>query len=148
MKLWRISNFASLDGAGGVLFPGRWHSAGRPIVYTAETPAGAILEILAHIDREDLPQSYQLIEIDADPALAYESVSLDALRENWREQHAITRSIGDEWLASNRTLLLGVPSALAPHTWNYLINPRHEYFRQLRIVGIERYPMDGRIAGQ
>jgi hypothetical protein len=48
MVLWRISNFAGLKGIGGLRALGRWHFAGRPVVYLAEHPAGALLETLVH----------------------------------------------------------------------------------------------------
>lgn len=145
MRLWRISNFADLNGGGGVLYPARWHSAGRPILYTAESAAGALLEILAHLDREDLPDDLQLIEIDIDDDVTFETVAPDMLPSSWRSDTAGTRSIGDAWLKSGRNLLLRVPSVLAPRTWNYLINPRHDGATAMRIVATERFPFDGRL---
>jgi RES domain-containing protein len=64
--LWRISNYADLSGTGGVLHPGRWHHRGRPIVYLAESPAAALLEVLVHVQVShpgELPAHYQLMEI-------------------------------------------------------------------------------------
>ncbi|MEF3366874.1 RES family NAD+ phosphorylase [Methylocystis sp. 9N] len=145
MSLWRISNFASLDGVGGLLAPGRWHNAGRPILYAAETPAGALLEILAHLDLEDAPDDYQLIEIGGAEKASIETVEDASLPEHWRDDLAATRKIGDEWLASGRSFLLRVPSALAPHTSNYLINPRHPEAATMKITGTIRFPLDERL---
>jgi RES domain-containing protein len=62
--LWRISNYADLSGTGGVLHPGRWHHRGRPIVYLAESPAAALLEVLVQVSHPgELPAHDQLIEI-------------------------------------------------------------------------------------
>ncbi|MGH7819352.1 MAG: RES family NAD+ phosphorylase, partial [Candidatus Binatia bacterium] len=47
MTLWRISNHSELKGIGGLRASGRWHTAGRPIVYLAEHPALCLLEVLA-----------------------------------------------------------------------------------------------------
>ena len=33
MILWRVSNHSTLDGSGGLSAAGRWHTAGRRIVY-------------------------------------------------------------------------------------------------------------------
>ena len=63
MKVWRISNHGDLSGRGGLRAAGRWHCAGRPIVYLAEHPASALLEVLVHFDIGDvsaLPVAYQL----------------------------------------------------------------------------------------
>lgn len=47
MILWRISNFATLDGAGAKLNPARWNSFGNAVVYAADHAASALLEMLA-----------------------------------------------------------------------------------------------------
>ncbi|MDE3106013.1 MAG: RES family NAD+ phosphorylase, partial [Acidobacteriota bacterium] len=44
LQLWRISNFRSLAGEGGLRYAGRWHTAGKPIVYLAASAAGALVE--------------------------------------------------------------------------------------------------------
>jgi RES domain-containing protein len=65
MILWRISNYADLSGEGGLYFEGRWHSVGRRVIYCAETPAGALLETIAHIPKKQImPKDYQLLKID------------------------------------------------------------------------------------
>ena len=57
MRLWRISNHASLTGEGGLYASGRWHTRGQRVVYLADHPASALLEVMVHleIDAEDLP---------------------------------------------------------------------------------------------
>ena len=66
MIIWRIANKAhnTLDGLGGMFVGGRWHTKGRPIVYTAEHPALSAMEILVHMDMDidDLPD-YVLLKI-------------------------------------------------------------------------------------
>ena len=61
MILWRISAYADLSGTGGLRVSGRWHQAGRPVVYAATSPPGAMLEVLVHleIDPEDRSHSEQ-----------------------------------------------------------------------------------------
>jgi RES domain-containing protein len=44
MELWRISIYADLSGAGGLMASGRWHSQGKRIVYLADHPSSALLE--------------------------------------------------------------------------------------------------------
>jgi len=48
MELWRISNYADLSGGGGLQAAGRWHTRGKRIVYLADHPASAVLEMLVH----------------------------------------------------------------------------------------------------
>ncbi|MDE2578140.1 MAG: RES family NAD+ phosphorylase [Hyphomicrobiales bacterium] len=145
MRVWRISNHADLSGLGGTLVSGRWHHAGRPILYTAEHPAAAMLEMLAHMDRADIPDNYQLLAIDIDEPFAREELKRDALTSDWRDTPAVTRGVGDAWLRSNASLALRVPSALAPQSWNYLINPRHADMARARIAQIEKAAIDQRL---
>ena len=73
-RLWRISNHASLSGDGGLYASGRWHTRGRRVVYLADHPASALLEVMVHleIDAEDLPTHYQLLGVDVPDDLASE----------------------------------------------------------------------------
>jgi RES domain-containing protein len=59
MDLWRILNYADLSGLGGLRAAGRWHSQGRRIVYLADHPSSALLEMLVHLDRSLIPSTYQ-----------------------------------------------------------------------------------------
>ena len=100
MFLWRISNHASLAGDGALRTPGRWHTRGRRVVYCAQNPAAALLEILVHfeIDVQDLPLRYRLLKIEAPDDGPIERVSVDHLPPHWPERTVITRALGDGWL--------------------------------------------------
>jgi hypothetical protein len=39
------------------------------------------------------------------------------------------------------------PSALPPHTWNYLLNPAHADAARLRITEAQQHPFDPRLFG-
>ena len=150
MRLWRISNHADLNGEGGRVVDGRWHSRGAPIVYLAEHPALALVENIVHleIDVDDLPGSYQLIEVDAPDGMAGENISADELERqntNWRSEIALTRSLGDEWLRGARTAILRVPSVILPKSTNVLLNPAHPDAKRARIVSTTRPPYDRRL---
>ena len=47
MRLWRLTKrrFADLDGLGGELADGRWHTRGRPVVHCATSAALAVLDL-------------------------------------------------------------------------------------------------------
>ena len=108
MLLWRISNYADLIGTGGLLFPGRWHSAGRPIVYLAESPAGALVEILVHLDRDNLPDRFQLIGVETGDMTIEQAPPLIA---GWENDVRLSRAAGDEWRGAGRTAALRAPSS-------------------------------------
>lgn len=147
MRLWRISNHADLSGTGGLRFSARWHTRGRPIVYAAEHPAGALSEFLVHIDLEDFPESFQLITIDIDDAVPTPTIEPHRLPASWINDATISRKLGDTWLAAaSSSLLLRVPSVIVPDTWNVLINPGHPDAGKMRIVKTEKVPLDRRLA--
>jgi RES domain-containing protein len=147
---WRISNYADLSGAGGLLHRGRWHNRGRPVVYLAQSAAGALLEVLVHIEAShpgELPRQYQLLEVEVpdDASIVAAELPMD---EAWRHDLALTRRTGDQWLASAASLLLRVPSAVVGRTFNVLLNPvRHPQAQACRIVSVARYPFDDRLLG-
>src|SRR5437867_964460 len=101
MRFWRISNFADLSGDGGLLAAGRWYSRGRRVVYLADHPASALVEVLVHleIDPEDMPDSYQLLAIDIPDDIVSEEIKSERLSGRWWENSGTTRTLGDDWLA-------------------------------------------------
>jgi RES domain-containing protein len=60
MILWRVSNYQSMDGVGGLYVSERWHTKGHPVVYCTLNSATALLETLVHIgiDSEDRPEHF------------------------------------------------------------------------------------------
>lgn len=146
MRIWRISNYADLSGIGGTLASGRWHSKGRPILYAAEHSALALLEALVHLDRGELPDSFQLLGIDIPDAVEFESPPQKELAADWAQDEAATRRVGDRWLRGATSLLLRVPTALVPHAWNFLVNPGHPDMAAATIASVDRAPFDGRLS--
>jgi RES domain-containing protein len=145
--LWRISNHLGLAGEGGLRASGRWHTRGRRVVYCAQTPSAALLEILVHleVDVADLPLRYQLLKLDAPDELTVESVTVSDLRPDWVVRPDVTRAIGDTWISSALTPLLRVPSALVPETFNVLLNPGHRDASRVVVTGIIEHPIDPRL---
>lgn len=141
MILWRVSEFAALDGAGGRLIDGRWHSAGRPIVYTAESSALALLAALVRADRGAMPPTFQLLRIEAPDSPASEQFSEDAPPRDL----ARSQAWGDDWLARISTALARVPAVVAPASFNWLINPAHPDASAIRIVAAGRHEWDARL---
>jgi RES domain-containing protein len=147
MQLWRISRHRDLAGEGGLRAPGRWHHRGAPIVYLAESPAGALLETCVHTSANDVPPSYTALALQVDEALSIETLDPSVLPPDWTDHVEVTRKIGFEWLASRRSALLRVPSSLVPATFNVLLNPLHADAARVRIEATYEYPFDPRIKG-
>jgi RES domain-containing protein len=133
--LWRISNYQSLSGEGGLLYSATWHTAGQRIVYLAESPAGAMIEALVHLelDETDWPRSYHLMQVDFPDSLSIETLKPTPAK-SWKTSLAASHKLGDEWLRSRRSALARVPSAILPETWNVLMNPDHGDAKQVRML--------------
>jgi RES domain-containing protein len=142
MILWRISNYADLAGKGGLIVPGRWHRQGFAIVYCCDHPSTALLEILVHMDLDDLPLHFQLLKIQVPEDIALETVEIDAAEIN---DNDLTRQKGSNWLEDRSSCLLKVPSIILPEAGNVLINPQHADAARLVIENVARYPFDSRL---
>jgi RES domain-containing protein len=143
--LWRVSRHRELEGAGGLRAPGRWHERGMPVVYLAESPAGALLESCVHTSANDVPPHYLLLGIEVNRAVSQEGVDAAGLPADWINRLEVTREIGTTWLREQRSCLLRIPSALVPATFNVMLNPLHADAARLRIASMVKYPFDPRI---
>ena len=141
MVVWRLSRtiYQDLSGLGGYKYAGRWNEAGLPIVYASASLALSVLERRVHSVQQ--PKDDVSIEIEI-PDASVEIVK--SLSNNWKENLAITRAIGSQWLRSNRSLCLRVPSAVIPD-FNYLINPQHADMSLVRIIAIAPFQYDPRL---
>jgi RES domain-containing protein len=147
MELWRISNYSDLSGIGGVRAGGRWHAQGKRIVYLADHPSSALLEMLVHMDRDLIPSTYQLLRIDIPLDVAIETVAPGDLSGNWRTDTMACREIGDRWLDRSTSALLRVPSAISEQGKNFLLNPAHPDAAKVTVAEIFHAPFDARLLG-
>jgi RES domain-containing protein len=144
MTLWRISRHRDLSGIGGLRAAGRWHYAGHLIVYLAESPACALLEVCVHTSANDVPPEFTLLKIEG-PDVKVPSIAAKALPEDWRTRLEVTRGLGTAWLKKNESVLLRVPSALVPETVNFLFNPSDIQAKKFRVTDVFSYPFDPRL---
>ena len=116
-------------------------------MYLAEHPAVALIDVLVNLraDPELLPETYQLIKVEAPKSLAITELSSDALPENWRENRVATQALGDAWLKAGKTALLAVPSVPSPESLNYLLNPLHRDAPRLAVAWCKRLEYDQRL---
>src|ERR1700685_2097429 len=119
MILWRISRHRDLSGTGGFRASGRWHHAGRPVLYLAGSPSAALLEVCVHTSANDVPPEFTLLKIEG-PTAKIAVIKLEDLPPEWTTRLDVTRDLGTEWLRNKRGVLLQVPSAIVPETVNFL----------------------------
>ncbi len=87
------------DGEGAFRYGGRWNSRVVRVFYAAESLALAAMEMLVHLDSEELLRaySYATAEFDEDFVLAVEDFK--ELPDDWNASPAPLelQQIGDEW---------------------------------------------------
>lgn len=147
MRLWRISSYASLDGIGGLRASGRWHTAPRAVVYCADHPSTALLEVLVHldVDLENIPDDYKLIEIEVPDDLIFHVYHNERFLNLLRENLNYSRHFGDELIDSGRYLAISLPSVILPIARVHLLNIGHVNFSAIQIVSFERFSFDTRL---
>lgn len=135
------------DGEGAYRYGGRWSSPGIRLSYTSEHQSLALLEYFVHLDKDDPPDDLVLAIAELPDNLGREKVDTSQLPANWRDPAAppeLTR-FGDEFVERGEHCLLVVPSALASHEHNWLLNPAHPEFRGILIRESEPLAYDPRM---
>ena len=147
MIVYRLSKAQyaqDLSGKGAELVGGRWNSRGNAMLYTSQSIALCVTEIAVHVPLGILPKDYQLIHIEIPDE---DLLEMKRLPKDWQSfPHSnSTQMIGDKFLKEQKFLVFKVPSAAVQGEFNFLINPRHKNFNQIKIVKIEDFNFDERL---
>jgi RES domain-containing protein len=147
---WRIVkarySSAAFTGEGARVEGGRWNSVGIPLVYLAESRSLAALEMLVHLEFDDLLKDYRLISATFDRKLLREIAPAD-LPSNWRQNPPArsTMLLGDRWVALGDSVVLGVPSTIVPAESNFILNPQHPDFHKVELGKPQPFRFDRRL---
>ena len=122
---------------------GRWTSPGVPAVYASMSPAGAVLEFLAHLDGEK-PLDLVLVKARMPGRNVVTATSLPA---QWRAlpYRDEVREYGNAWINAGEALALSLPSVLCEQARNLLINPEHRNIAQWMIDDTAPFTLDKRL---
>ena len=147
MIVYRLSKAQyaqDLSGKGAELVGGRWNSRGNAMLYTSQSIALCVTEIAVHVPLGILPKDYQLIHIEIPDE---DLLEMKRLPKDWQcfPHSNSTQMIGDKFLKEHKHLVFKVPSAAVQGEFNFLINPRHKNFNQIKIVKIEGFNFDERL---
>ena len=148
MKVYRISKIQyinDLSGYGAAHYPGRWNSKGTFVLYTAATAALALLESVVHMDKL-LRTGYSLATIVL-PETSISIVDIDDLPAGWDSfpPQENLKKFGDLFVKSSVYLALQIPSSIMPEDYNFLINPQHPQFNQVKIESVRELKIDSRL---
>jgi RES domain-containing protein len=136
-----------LSGRGAELSGGRWNGKGVAALYTSSSRALCTIEIIVHIPAGIIPKDYYLITIEFLDNAPVKSIDIKDLPANWNSNpiSVSTQRIGNTFFSEQKALVLKVPSAIIKDEWNYIINPMHESFREVKILNIEPFALDVRL---
>lgn len=138
-----------IAGTGGLYSAGRWHSAGKRIVYVSQNLSLAAHEIVVHypMRKHALRFVMSAIEIPEQLVMTLAAFGATTLPHGWDSQppRRATQAIGDAWLAAKASAALEVPSVIIPGEFNYLLNPEHSDFGAIRATDPKRFSFDPRL---
>ncbi|MGM0586781.1 MAG: RES family NAD+ phosphorylase [Bacteroidota bacterium] len=150
MLAYRISKakfIEDLSGEGARRYGGRWNIKGTAVLYTSEHQSLAVLETLVHSSINALPTDLKLLTLSIPDHINPITYPPDSLPDNWRSYPAprSLAELGTQWCKQQSSLVMCVPSVLAPTDDNLLINPSHPAFSQLKTERITEFTFDDRL---
>jgi len=126
-----MSRKEAFSSDGGLYASARWHTAGRPVVYSAQSLSLAALEILVRLKQTNDIQPFFVYSAEVpDPLI----LKPDSFPARWKSRLAVSCAFGDAWLEAKTTPAMLVPTIITPGEWNVLINPLHPQFSLRWIV--------------
>jgi RES domain-containing protein len=133
----------AFSGKGGLYASARWHTAGHPVIYTAQSLSLAALEILVRLKQTNDIQPFFAYSAEIPDSLILKPNSFPA---RWKSRIAVSRAFGDTWLEAKTSPAMLVPTFITPGEWNVLLNPLHPQFSLKWIVtGPDAYTFDARL---
>lgn len=154
MDVWRICRSkyetAAFSGMGAEKTGGRWNPKGVAVVYCSENLSLAALELFVHVSPGIMPADLISICGKLPKSVSTNEIPESKLPDNWRTYPAPSelKTIGADWLKSNSSLALIVPSAINPVEKNILLNPRHADFKKLKTETSKPFHFDPRMFGK
>ena len=129
--------YADLSGDGARLYGGRCNPPGIAAVYSSENIALAVLEVLVHVDKAEMPSDYVVMAIRF------------AGRRVRRGRRAELSGLGQLTAGRFRESyfqqpILRVPSVIVPREYNYVLLPDAQGF-EAEVAWIEPLDFDRRL---
>ena len=124
-RLQRKKYASILNGKGAAKSNNRWNSKGVEMIYTADSRALAMAEVVVHLSLSILPKDFQMMEIEIPDTIKMETLNIKKLNLDWNNHPATsqTQRMGDAFIDSAKAFLFKVPSAVVKGDSNILLNP-------------------------
>lgn len=142
LKLHQLSTreySADPTGFAARFVTGRWHDFGDRCIYTCLRRSQCLIEFSRggyHFDQELHDMVFTIFDVPGGSLREYAESELPPEWRTWPRPEA-ARAFGSRILKAADTLVVSFPSAVFPDERIYLINPRHDLIRSVRIMGVE-----------
>jgi RES domain-containing protein len=131
----------SLEGIGARRYGGRWNRKGKAVLYTSNSTALCLLEILVNVKQRYFPTYHRMVvEVPNDlvnPAPPVFFTEVDRSTE-----------YGERWVNDGRWAAIKVASSILPSSqdaYNILINPDHRDFAKIKLLESSPLTIDPRL---
>lgn len=138
-----------LNGKGAAKYGNRWNSKGVEMIYSAESRALAMAEVVVHLTLASLPSDFVMVTFEIPDILKMETINIAELLHGWRSfpDPRSTQKIGDAFIESKTAAVLKVPSAVVKGDFNFLMNPSHTEWDKIKVVDVSEFLFDRRLFG-
>lgn len=126
---------------------GRWNSSGNKVIYASETVALALLENMVRRQGVGFNSDFKIMFIEIPDDTVIESVTETDLEAGWRDpnDYSQCQPLGDRWFSAGKALVLKVPSAVMPLSYNFVVNTLHPDYSDVALVEVTDLVPDPRI---
>jgi RES domain-containing protein len=125
----------------------RWNPNDIEMIYTASSRSLACLENAVHRSQAGLSQLFSIMIIEVPDHVKTKTIRLNDLSGDWTDynQMSFTQHIGQAWIRENDSVILQVPSSIIEEEVNYLLNPDHRDFEQIKVIKTQPFVFDKRL---
>jgi len=147
MLIYRIALARYADKLAASGRAARWNPNDVDMIYTASSRSLACLENVVHRNQLGLNGTFNVMTIEVPDKLKITTIKLNDLSPDWSDfnQMRYTQHIGENWIRERKTAILAVPSSIIEEEFNYLLNPKHEDFREIKLNRSIPFIFDQRI---
>jgi RES domain-containing protein len=126
---------------------GRWNRLGKKVIYAAESIPLAFLENMVRRQGVGFNHDFKIMIIKIPDKIIISKIDVSKLEIGWRNfnDYSKCQTLGDAWYNAGKTMVLKVPSAVLPESFNYVINTEHSDYGLIKLIATTELVPDERI---
>ena len=117
------------------------------MLYCSSHISLAVLETFVHLKAGGLPLNRYLVELDIPSAIWKKAKRWKVPPAGWDAipTGKVSLDAGDNWIRSNSSALMLVPSVIVAEQYHVLINPNHAETRHIMAKKVRKWTYDPRL---